>query len=153
MPHSDICGSIRICRSPQLFAACHVLHRLPEPRHPPCALRNFFFLASFRGSPHLSWRNVSPGLINTRRLFLSSCLLFSFLFIPSCQRSSAEAFLFFLPGLSYRPDPFGNMGLNEVPTLLFACAASTGLSNLLFSFFSRFFALPLSLNSRLVSGE
>ena len=38
LPHSDICGSMRICRSPQLFAACHVLHRLREPRHPPCAL-------------------------------------------------------------------------------------------------------------------
>ena len=37
-PHSDICGSSRICRSPQLFAACHVLRRLPVPRHSPCAL-------------------------------------------------------------------------------------------------------------------
>ena len=38
LPHSDICGSMRICRSPQLFAACHVLPRLREPRHPPYAL-------------------------------------------------------------------------------------------------------------------
>ena len=38
LPHSDICGSMRICRSPQLFAAYHVLLRLREPRHPPCAL-------------------------------------------------------------------------------------------------------------------
>ena len=37
-PHSDICGLSDICSSPQLFAACHVLHRLPVPRHPPCAL-------------------------------------------------------------------------------------------------------------------
>ena len=37
-PHSDICGSRDMCSSPQLFAACHVLHRLPVPRHPPCAL-------------------------------------------------------------------------------------------------------------------
>ena len=37
-PHSDICGSLDICSSPQLFAACHVLLRLPVPRHPPCAL-------------------------------------------------------------------------------------------------------------------
>lgn len=28
LPHSDICGSIRVCRSPQLFAAYHVLLRL-----------------------------------------------------------------------------------------------------------------------------
>ena len=39
-PHSDICGSMAICASPQLFAACHVLHRLPVPRHSPCALCN-----------------------------------------------------------------------------------------------------------------
>ena len=43
-PHSDICGLSDICSSPQLFAACHVLLRLPVPRHPPCAL---FCLTSF----------------------------------------------------------------------------------------------------------
>ena len=37
-PHSDICGLTDICSSPQLFAACHVLLRLPVPRHPPYAL-------------------------------------------------------------------------------------------------------------------
>ena len=41
LSHSDICGSIRICQSPQLFAAYHVLHRLWEPRHPPYALIYF----------------------------------------------------------------------------------------------------------------
>ena len=40
-PHSDISGSKVICTSPKLFAAYHVLHRLWEPRHPPCALINF----------------------------------------------------------------------------------------------------------------
>ena len=37
-PHSDICGSMLICSSPQLFAAYHVLLRLLMPRHSPCAL-------------------------------------------------------------------------------------------------------------------
>ena len=37
-PHSDICGSLDICSSPQLFAAYHVFRRLLVPRHPPCAL-------------------------------------------------------------------------------------------------------------------
>ena len=38
-PHSDICGSLLICSSPQLFAACHVLLRRHVPRHPPvCSL-------------------------------------------------------------------------------------------------------------------
>ena len=37
-PHSDICGSMVMCTSPQLFAAYHVFHLLLVPRHPPCAL-------------------------------------------------------------------------------------------------------------------
>ena len=40
-PHSDICGSMCICHSPQLFAAYHVFRRLLVPRHPPCALLRF----------------------------------------------------------------------------------------------------------------
>ena len=40
-PHSDICGSMDICSSPQLFAAYHVFLRLSVPRHPPCALLRF----------------------------------------------------------------------------------------------------------------
>ena len=44
LPHSEIRGSIRICQSPRLIAAYHVLHRLPEPRHPPCALNLLYFL-------------------------------------------------------------------------------------------------------------
>src|SRR5690606_21766960 len=31
-------GSKPACGSPRLFAACHVLPRLPAPRHPPRAL-------------------------------------------------------------------------------------------------------------------
>ena len=37
-PHSDIAGSKPARSSPTLFAACHVLHRLLAPRHPPDAL-------------------------------------------------------------------------------------------------------------------
>ena len=42
--HSDICGSIRACRSPQLFAAYRVLLRLLMPRHPSCALISLTYL-------------------------------------------------------------------------------------------------------------
>ena len=42
-PHSDICGSKVICTLPQLIAACHVLHRLLVPRHPPYALSHLTF--------------------------------------------------------------------------------------------------------------
>src|SRR4028118_329001 len=37
-PHSEICGSKVAHTSPQLIAACHVLHRLCMPRQPPIAL-------------------------------------------------------------------------------------------------------------------
>ena len=39
-PHSEISGSMLICSSPKLIAACHVLHRLLMPRHSPCALHS-----------------------------------------------------------------------------------------------------------------
>ena len=38
LSHSEIRGSRDICSFPRLIAAYHVLHRLREPRHPPCAL-------------------------------------------------------------------------------------------------------------------
>ena len=41
LPHSEIRGSMGICPSPRLIAACHVLLRLREPRHPSCALVSF----------------------------------------------------------------------------------------------------------------
>ena len=44
LPHSDVCGSMPVCSSPQLFAAYHVLPRRPKPRHPPFALLRFVFL-------------------------------------------------------------------------------------------------------------
>ena len=45
-PHSDICGSLAVCASPQLFAAYHVFLRLSVPRHPPYALVCWPFLPS-----------------------------------------------------------------------------------------------------------
>ena len=40
LPHSEIPGSMRACRSPRLIAAGCVLHRLSVPRHPPSTLSN-----------------------------------------------------------------------------------------------------------------
>jgi hypothetical protein len=48
-PHSDIRGSTIARISPRLFAACHVLHRLLAPRHPPNAL---ITLSSRQHRPH-----------------------------------------------------------------------------------------------------
>ena len=50
-PHSEIHGSMDICSSPWLIAACHVLRRLLMPRHSPCAL---YSLTSSRQSPFRS---------------------------------------------------------------------------------------------------
>ena len=50
LPHSEIRGSGDICSSPRLIAACHVLPRLRQPRHPSCALVSFpwfFFVLSW----------------------------------------------------------------------------------------------------------
>jgi hypothetical protein len=52
---------IKGCRTyPRLIAADHVLHRLPAPRHSPCAL---YILAT---SPRL-YQLITPGLTSKRR--------------------------------------------------------------------------------------
>ena len=43
LSHSEIFGSKVICTFPKLIAAYRVLHRLREPRHPPCALNYFLW--------------------------------------------------------------------------------------------------------------
>ena len=74
-PHSEICGSIRICQSPQLIAAYHVFLRLKEPRHPPCALITFFLCVFLRTccSPLIISMNYCPfGLAD---IAVSLCVL------------------------------------------------------------------------------
>ena len=87
-PHSDICGSSDICSSPQLIAACHVLHRLPVPRHPPYALSNLTKLrlpvASGRSFLSLLLLNVkclvfSVEIVRIYPNSLSSLIYFRFL--------------------------------------------------------------------------
>ena len=53
-PHSDICGSMDICSSPQLFAAYHVFRRLLVPRHPPYALISITNSTSSHGNGIMS---------------------------------------------------------------------------------------------------
>ena len=58
LPHSEIHGSRDICSSPWLIAAYHVLLRLQEPRHPPCALLYFLCPLLLKASLPLSqWRS------------------------------------------------------------------------------------------------
>src|SRR2546427_1932915 len=57
VPHSEICGSKDACSSPQLIAACHVLHRLEVPRHPPCALSSLTIKFTHEQQTDLSFSN------------------------------------------------------------------------------------------------
>jgi hypothetical protein len=54
-----------ICTSPKLIAAYHVLHRLWEPRHPPCALT--YFLLLYNEIKNLALSNTS------KNVFLDPC--------------------------------------------------------------------------------
>ena len=58
-PHSEIPGSMPACGSPGLIAACHVLHRLLLPRHPPCALSSLTIKFT-RRSPAAYARSGKP---------------------------------------------------------------------------------------------
>ena len=75
LPHSDTHGSMAVRASPWTFAACRVLPRLREPRHPPYALARF-----------------SLSLV-TRRIAAPRSLVCLFVFVsaftfPSCQRTA-----------------------------------------------------------------
>ena len=65
LSHSEIRGSKAACASPRLFAACRVLRRLREPRHPPCALNYFPAPPHLRGvfrpdlRPELAFASVT----------------------------------------------------------------------------------------------
>ena len=74
-PHSDIRGSMLICSSPRLFAACHVLRRLPMPRHPPYALVRLNYL---KQSFLLLWFSLSLELLCSYLQFLwQNCFSFT----------------------------------------------------------------------------
>ncbi len=65
LPHSDIPGSQPARGSPGLIAACHVLHRLLAPRHPPDALLVLAETLSSRSprtAPTRAARNRAPTI-------------------------------------------------------------------------------------------
>ena len=77
LPHSEIHGSTGICPLPWLIAACHVLRRLQEPRHPSCALLSFPF--SFALIKPFIWfvgsQNISFGLVRSLVRVLRTAVL------------------------------------------------------------------------------
>ena len=78
LPHSDTHGSRAVRASPWTFAACRVLRRLREPRHPPCALTRFSLSLVCRG-------RASPRATARVSVFLRVCFRF-----PSCQRTARD---------------------------------------------------------------
>ena len=62
LPHSEIPGSTAVCAYPRLIAACHVLLRFPEPRHPPYALTCLTSISGFPQNAHynLPWQGLRP---------------------------------------------------------------------------------------------
>ena len=64
LPHSDTPGSKLARSSPRIFAACHVLHRLLVPRHPPDAL----LLLKHKGPRALTLRPVTTMHRNNQRI-------------------------------------------------------------------------------------
>ena len=89
-PHSEISGSMDICSSPKLIAACRVLHRLLMPRHSPCALYSltnsnnlfldWFSLLNYAGN-HRFVEIVIVTLIFSDVVPQLNILLFSELFV------------------------------------------------------------------------
>ena len=72
-PHSEIPGSMPMCGSPRLIAACHVLLRLLMPRHSPCALISLTSLGQ-AFSRLLLWSTKSGSQESCRlQSYLANC--------------------------------------------------------------------------------
>ena len=80
---------ILVCSSPQLIAAYHVLHRLSEPRHPPCALSCFkkFRNCNYYPTTKTSDHHLKNDDINCDRRKKVDSRLTTFLIFPICQRT------------------------------------------------------------------
>ena len=102
LSHSEISGSRVICTYPKLIAAYHVLHRLCEPRHPPCALTYFiswtllpFLVGSLWGLPIGSCAHTLAVLIDCLEIVLYLAIEFSFVSFDSPCSISKECSLQF----------------------------------------------------------
>jgi hypothetical protein len=74
---SEIPRSQPVCGSLRLIAAYYVLHRLPSPRHPPCALSSL----TIKFTPP----EIPSGI---QQKPISGLLEFCYPSLPDCQRSN-----------------------------------------------------------------
>jgi hypothetical protein len=88
-PHSEILGSMLACSSPRLIAACHVLHRLLAPRHPPYALSSLTIKLTHSVPIHFE---SGPGRKLTKGLASLSSTSFKVLCapLPNCSSGSTH---------------------------------------------------------------
>ena len=100
LSHSEIFGLALVCSYPKLIAAYHVLHRLPVPRHPPCALIHFkYFIILKRKSSDLR-----PQFSFLLYYFLLTRGVRRKIAFPICQRSSPATLItgLVMPSVSNR---------------------------------------------------
>ena len=99
LSHSEIRGSTVTCTYPRLVAACHVLRRLREPRHPPCALNYFLAVAAcprtWAGTAAAHTFSCSVRSRPVRNIPQGggrfSVVNFTVLLVSICQRSARNA--------------------------------------------------------------
>jgi hypothetical protein len=77
-PHSEMSGSKGARASPDLIAACHVLHRLSTPRHPSEALMRLIVLSKTHAwGQKCPDEGTKPGQAPTHALCISDNDVFS----------------------------------------------------------------------------
>src|SRR5258708_21661304 len=77
LPHSEIPGSTIARISPGLIAACHALHRLSVPRHPPDALKTldpWHYISNARQNPPLTGTKTADAGHRPARTLPAPCV-------------------------------------------------------------------------------
>src|SRR5260370_35746859 len=77
LPHSEIPGSTIARISPGLIAACHALHRLSVPRHPPDALKTldpWHYISNARQNPPLTGAKTADAGHRPARTLPAPCV-------------------------------------------------------------------------------
>ena len=59
--------------SPRLIAASYVLHRLPVPRHPPCALKHLQHKTEIRNCTSTPTKNPPPTTVRSEPIIDARC--------------------------------------------------------------------------------
>ena len=136
-----------ICSSPQLFAACRVLLRLPMPRHSPCALFSLNFM-SFANRSNWFFRLLIVVILFTLTFafLLLVFLLFTILDLLFLHFSFIQFSRYIFSGLFFCP-LVGSSGL-EPPTsrLSGACSSLLSYEPVSSVLLTLGFARPLRLN-------